>query len=161
MLLCERTYGTFYQIRYLLPDCSLYLLWQTEAATSASMNNWILWFTDYLSYTCTVWHTSCRKHCSFMVLLVFFSESCNFFFLEFILLNWLCIIHLIPCDYLNFYYILWQKPLQSLKTFLSFIYIQTTSSNFLLMQVFSFIALKNVWCALDNTVIIMCRMCGE
>lgn len=79
MLLCERTYGTFYQIRYLLPDCSLYLLWQTEAATSASMNNWILWFTDYLSYTCTVWHTSCRKHCSFMVLLFFFRVVIFFF----------------------------------------------------------------------------------
>lgn len=40
-----------------------------------------LWFTDYSSYICTIWHTSCRKHCSLMVLLTFFSEACNFFFL--------------------------------------------------------------------------------
>lgn len=126
-----------------------------------------LWTTGYCD-SLTTWvilaqfgthHVENTAHSWFC--LFFFQSHVIFFFLEFILLNWLCIIHLIPCDYLNFYYILWQKPLQSLKTFLSFIYIQTTSSNFLLMQVFSFIALKNVWCALDNTVIIMCRMCGE
>lgn len=76
-MLCYMKGLTELFIRFLLPECSLYLLWQTEAATSASMNNWILWFTDYLSYTCTIWHTSCRKHCSLIVLLVF---CCFFFF---------------------------------------------------------------------------------